>query len=183
MDGLVHDRASHAIKLHHHSCSLCFPLREKRPVQVHLECGSVPVHFVHANFRIFVFRQQDFELQGTRLIFETCLVRLQQSYDLISASWCSLDRDDVRKSCHDGLPRKVRRKFPSTRSHRSTACRTTPSRYSAAAAFSIRAATSPACDRKIAWLPGSSTVSDWARFAMNLSRSGLIIRSCVAMTA
>jgi hypothetical protein len=52
-----------------------------------------------------------------------------------------------------------------------------------AAAFSIRAATSPACDRKIAWLPTSSMVWDWARFAMNLSRSGSIIRSCVGITA
>jgi hypothetical protein len=33
---------------------------------MHLECGGVPVHFVHANFRIVVSRQQDFELQGAR---------------------------------------------------------------------------------------------------------------------
>ena len=54
--------------------------------------------------------------------------------------------------------------------------------FAAAAAFSIWAATSPAWDRKIAWLPTSSMVWDWARFAMNLSRSGLIIRSRVAIT-
>src|SRR5262249_7079903 len=56
--------------------------------------------------------------------------------------------------------------------------------YSAAvAAFSINAATSCACERKIAWLPGSSMTCDWARFDMNRSRSGLIIRSCVGITA
>ena len=55
--------------------------------------------------------------------------------------------------------------------------------FAAVAAFSINAATSCACERKIAWLPGSSMTCDWARFAMNRSRSGLIIRSCVAMTA
>jgi hypothetical protein len=37
----------------------------------------------------------------------------------------------------------------------------------AAAAFSINAATSGACERKIAWLPGSSMICDWARFVMN----------------
>jgi hypothetical protein len=58
------------------------------------------------------------------------------------------------------------------------------SAYSAAvAAFSINAATSGACERKIAWLPGSSMTCDCARFAMNRSRSGLIIRSCMATTA
>ena len=72
---LVHDRAPHPMKLHHHSGSLFFPLREGRPVQMHLECGGVPVHFVHENFRIVVFRQQDFELQGARFIFQACLVR------------------------------------------------------------------------------------------------------------
>ena len=45
------------------------------------------------------------------------------------------------------------------------------------------AATSCACERKIAWLPGSSMTCDWARFAMNRSRSGLIIRSCLGITA
>src|SRR5215831_7345756 len=34
-----------------------------------------PVHFVHANFRVVVFRQQDFELQGARFTFQACLVR------------------------------------------------------------------------------------------------------------
>ena len=53
----------------------------------------------------------------------------------------------------------------------------------AVAAFSINAATSCACERKIAWLPGSSMTCDWARFAMNRSRSGLIIRSCLGITA
>src|SRR5262245_11758805 len=46
-----------------------------RPLQMLLECCGVPVHFVHANFRIAVFRQQDFELQGTRFTFQACLVR------------------------------------------------------------------------------------------------------------
>ena len=55
--------------------------------------------------------------------------------------------------------------------------------FAALAAFSINAATSRACERKIAWLPGSSMTCDWARFAMNRSRSGLIIRSCVGITA
>src|SRR5262245_31577901 len=56
--------------------------------------------------------------------------------------------------------------------------------YSAAvAAFSINAATSDACERKIAWLPGSSMTCDCARFVMNRSRSGLIIRSCMGITA
>jgi hypothetical protein len=55
--------------------------------------------------------------------------------------------------------------------------------FAAVAAFSINAATSRACERKIAWLPGSSMTCDWARFAMNRSRSGLIIRSCVGITA
>src|SRR5262245_50545150 len=49
--------------------------------------------------------------------------------------------------------------------------------FAAVAAFSINAATSRARERKIAWLPGSSMTCDWARFAMNRSRSGLIIRS------
>src|SRR5262245_54165085 len=56
--------------------------------------------------------------------------------------------------------------------------------YSAAvAAFSINAATSGACERKIAWLPGSSMTCDCARFVINRSRSGLIIRSCMGITA
>ena len=55
--------------------------------------------------------------------------------------------------------------------------------FAAVAAFSINAATSRACERKIAWLPGSSMTCDWARFAMNRSRSGLIIRSCLEITA
>src|SRR5262245_41267701 len=55
--------------------------------------------------------------------------------------------------------------------------------FAALAAFSINAATSRACERKIAWLPGSSMTCDWARFAMNRSRSGLIIRSCLEITA
>jgi hypothetical protein len=55
--------------------------------------------------------------------------------------------------------------------------------FAAVAAFSINAATSRPCERKIAWLPGSSMTCDWARFAMNRSRSGLIIRSCVGITA
>src|SRR5215510_10828356 len=54
---LVHDRAPYPMKLHHHSGSLFFPLREGRPVQMHFECGGVPVHFVRANFCIVVFRQ------------------------------------------------------------------------------------------------------------------------------
>jgi hypothetical protein len=53
----------------------------------------------------------------------------------------------------------------------------------AVAAFSINAATSGACERKIAWLPGSSMASDLAGCAMNRSRSGLIIRSCLETTA
>ena len=55
--------------------------------------------------------------------------------------------------------------------------------FAAVAAFSINVATSGACARKTAWLLGSSMTCDWARFAMNRSRSGLIIRSCVATTA
>src|SRR5262249_29333728 len=55
--------------------------------------------------------------------------------------------------------------------------------FAAVAAFSINAATSRACERKIAWLPGSSMVCDCARFVMNRSRSGLIIRSCMGITA
>src|SRR5262245_35831784 len=55
--------------------------------------------------------------------------------------------------------------------------------FAALAALSINAATSRACERKIAWLPGSSMTCDWARFAMNRSRSGLIIRSCLEITA
>jgi integrase len=38
--------------------------------------------------------------------------------------------------------------------------------FAAVAAFSINAATSCACERKIAWLPGSSMTSDCARFVM-----------------
>src|SRR6516165_1453172 len=49
--------------------------------------------------------------------------------------------------------------------------------FASVAAFSINAATSFAWERKIAWLPGSSMTCDWARFVMNRSRSGLIIRS------
>src|SRR6516165_9140896 len=56
VDRLVHDSAPHPMKLHHHSGSLFFPLREGRSVQMHLECGGVPVHFVRENFRIVVFR-------------------------------------------------------------------------------------------------------------------------------
>src|SRR5262249_33445814 len=48
-DRLVYDRAPHPLKLHHHSGSVLFPLRKRRPVQVHLECGGVPVHFVDAD--------------------------------------------------------------------------------------------------------------------------------------
>jgi hypothetical protein len=55
--------------------------------------------------------------------------------------------------------------------------------FAALAAFSINAATSFACARKTAWLLGSSTTCDCARFAMKRSRSGLIIRSCVATIA
>src|SRR5262245_54279209 len=55
--------------------------------------------------------------------------------------------------------------------------------FAAVAAFSINAATSRGCERKIAWLPGSSMTCDWARFAMKRSRSGLIIRSCLEITA
>src|SRR6516164_7411623 len=97
VDRLVEDRAPHSMKLHHHSGSLFFPLREGRPVQMHLECGGVPVHFVRENFRNVVFRQQDFELQGARFIFQACLVRHQRSYDLISPPWGNLDRDDIGK--------------------------------------------------------------------------------------
>src|SRR5262249_49729685 len=52
VDRLVHDRAPHPMKLHHHSGSLFFPLREGRPVQMHLECGGVPVHFVRESLPI-----------------------------------------------------------------------------------------------------------------------------------
>jgi hypothetical protein len=45
--------------------------------------------------------------------------------------------------------------------------------FAAVAAFSISAATSCARERVIAWLPGSSMTCDWARVAMNRSRSGL----------
>jgi hypothetical protein len=55
--------------------------------------------------------------------------------------------------------------------------------WTAAAAFSIRAATSLGCDRNMAWLPGSSIVSDFALRLMKRSRSGLIMRSCCATTA
>ena len=55
--------------------------------------------------------------------------------------------------------------------------------FASVAAFSINAATSGACERKIAWLPGSSMTCDCARFVMNRSRSGLIIRSCMGITA
>src|SRR5262249_6522218 len=55
--------------------------------------------------------------------------------------------------------------------------------FAALAALSINAASWRACERKIAWLPGSSMTCDWARFAMNRSRSGLIIRSCLEITA
>jgi hypothetical protein len=51
---------------------------------MHLERGGVPVHFVQEDFRIIVFRQQDFELQGARFIFQACLVRQERCYDLIS---------------------------------------------------------------------------------------------------
>src|ERR1700674_4045980 len=54
---------------------------------------------------------------------------------------------------------------------------------SAFAAFSISAATSLACEMYTAWLPGSSIVSDLALLVMKRSRSGLIIRSCLATTA
>src|SRR5215475_10066042 len=50
VDRLVDDRAPHPLKLHHDSGSLFFPLREGRPRQMLLECGGVPVHFVHATF-------------------------------------------------------------------------------------------------------------------------------------
>ena len=47
VDRLVHDRAPHSMKLHQ-SGSLLFPLREGRPLQMHLEGGGVRDHFVHA---------------------------------------------------------------------------------------------------------------------------------------
>src|SRR5262249_52933166 len=73
---LVHDRAPRPMKFHHHSGSLFSPLREGRPVPMHLECGVVSVHFVRENFRIVVLGQQDFELQRARFIFQAaCLVR------------------------------------------------------------------------------------------------------------
>src|SRR5215469_15582196 len=73
-----------------------------------LECGGVSVHFERENFRIVVFGQQYFELQGARFIFQACLVRCQQSYDPISPPWGNLNRDDVRKFWHDDFTRKVR---------------------------------------------------------------------------
>ena len=42
--------------------------------------------------------------------------------------------------------------------------RETMAYFASVAAFSINAATSGACERKIAWLPGSSMTCDWARF-------------------
>src|SRR5262249_12972025 len=95
------------MKFHHHSGSLFSPLCEGRPVQMHLECGGVPVDFVRENFRIVVFRHQDFQLHGARFIFQAaCLVCREQSYDLISPPYGNLDRDDIRKFWHDVLPRK-----------------------------------------------------------------------------
>ena len=54
--------------------------------------------------------------------------------------------------------------------------------FTAFAAFSMSAAISRGCKRKMAWGPSSSMVSDLARFAMKRSRSGLIIRSPFATT-
>src|SRR5271154_5319611 len=51
------------------------------------------------------------------------------------------------------------------------------------AAFSMTAATSLGCRRNIGWLPGSSSVSDFALPAMNRSSSGLIWRSFCGITA
>jgi len=44
-------------------------------MQMRLECSGVPVHFERENFRIVVFGEQHFELQGARFIFHACLVR------------------------------------------------------------------------------------------------------------
>ena len=48
---LVRDRAPHSMKLHHQSGCLLFSARATA-LQMKLEGGGVPVHFVHANFRI-----------------------------------------------------------------------------------------------------------------------------------
>ena len=57
--------------------------------------------------------------------------------------------------------------------------------FAAVAAFSINADTSCACERKIAWLPGSSMTCDWARFAMKslevrIDHSVLFGNYCIA---
>src|SRR5262249_6335533 len=56
--------------------------------------------------------------------------------------------------------------------------------FAAVAAFSINAATSRACERKIAWLPGSSMTCDWARFCIEQVRAQLHVserRACAAL--
>ena len=66
-----------------------------------LECGGVPVHFVHPDFRIAVFRQQDFKLQGARFIFQACLVGQQQSYDLFR-NQCYQDEGNAKQQAARG---------------------------------------------------------------------------------
>lgn len=83
-------------------------------------------------------------------------------------------------------PLSVARQFACARSFRRL--RRLPREYlepqsEAFAAFSMSSATSFGCDRKTAWLPGSSMVLDLALLVMKRSRSGLIIRSCMATTA
>jgi hypothetical protein len=65
---------------------------------MHVECGVVSIDFVQENFCIVIVRQQDFELQGSRLIFQAAgFVRHQQREELIPPPWRHFNCSDGRK--------------------------------------------------------------------------------------
>jgi hypothetical protein len=71
---------------------------------VHLECGGVSVDFVQEHFRVVVLRQQDFELQSARFVFQaTRFVRHRQRQELISLPRDDFDCADSRKFWHDAF--------------------------------------------------------------------------------
>jgi hypothetical protein len=85
------------MKLHHNSGNLFLQLRKGRPVQMHLECGGVSVHFVRENFRIVVFSAAGLRIAGcpVHLSGAPCVPVAKLRFYL--AAQRNLDCDDVRK--------------------------------------------------------------------------------------
>jgi hypothetical protein len=70
LDPLVQNCAPRPINLHYHSGSLFSPPCEGQSVPMHVECGVVSIDFVQENFCIVIVRRRDFELQGSKFIFQ-----------------------------------------------------------------------------------------------------------------